>query len=136
MPVSLAEMKARLSPDAQQKVERRTAELIQEVHSLQALRLALESTQVAVAEKLGVSQANVAKLEQRTDVLLSTLREYIEALGGELHLSAQFGASNVQLLSLVEETIAPVSRRHRLKPKRDKAAKKRDQRTTGMLEHA
>jgi transcriptional regulator with XRE-family HTH domain len=90
MPVTLSEMKARLSLDRKARVEQRTAEIVAEVRSLRALRLARASTQVEVAERLHVSQANVAKLEQRADILLSTLREYVEALGGHLDLVARF----------------------------------------------
>lgn len=72
------------------RVEARAAELIAEEMSLQALRKARKRTQVRVARELGIKQENVSRIEKRTDLLLSTLRGYIEAMGGKLHLIAEF----------------------------------------------
>jgi transcriptional regulator with XRE-family HTH domain len=90
MPVTLSEMKARLAPERRAEVEHQTAEIKARLKGLQALRMARASTQVELADRLHVSQASVAKLERRTDVLLSTLRQYIEALGGHLDLVVRF----------------------------------------------
>ncbi|HEV2577922.1 MAG TPA: XRE family transcriptional regulator [Acidobacteriaceae bacterium] len=54
------------------------------------LRKAQNLTQVEIAERLGISQPSVAALEQRSDMMLSTLAKYIEALGGRLEISAVF----------------------------------------------
>jgi transcriptional regulator with XRE-family HTH domain len=66
---------------------------------LDKLRKARSLTQVAVAERLQVDQGSVSKLESRTDMYLSTLREYVEALGGKLELRADFpdGSINIDL---------------------------------------
>lgn len=72
------------------KIETRTAELIAEEMSLRDLRKALEKTQVSMAKALGIKQEGVSRIEQRSDLLLSTLRGYVEAMGGELHLIAEF----------------------------------------------
>ncbi|MFQ5953783.1 MAG: helix-turn-helix domain-containing protein [Kiloniellales bacterium] len=72
------------------KVETRAAELIAEEMSLQDLRKALKRTQVRVAEELGIKQENVSRIEKRTDLLISTLSSYVEAMGGRLHLVAEF----------------------------------------------
>jgi transcriptional regulator with XRE-family HTH domain len=63
------------------------------------MRKARSMTQVAVAERLHVDQGSVSKLEGRTDMYLSTLREYVEALGGTLELRADFpdGSINIDL---------------------------------------
>ena len=58
--------------------------------ALGQLRDAVELKQTDVAERLGISQGNVSRLERREDLYLSTLREYVEALGGELDLVARF----------------------------------------------
>ena len=60
-------------------------------HRLRELRHALTLTQKEMADRLGVSQANVSKLEARDDVYLSTLAGYVEAAGGRLEVNAIFG---------------------------------------------
>lgn len=72
------------------KVEARAAELIAEEMSLKDLRKALKQTQVSVARELGIKQENVSRIEKRTDLLISTLTSYVQAMGGKLHLVAQF----------------------------------------------
>ena len=64
---------------------------------LAALRKAAELTQTELAEALGISQAAVAKTEQREDLLLSTLNAYIEALGGRAHIVISFNGEEVDL---------------------------------------
>ena len=58
--------------------------------TLQELRHARKLTQVRMAKKLGVSQDGISKLEKRSDLLLSTLRKTVEAMGGRLSLIAEF----------------------------------------------
>jgi DNA-binding transcriptional regulator YiaG len=64
---------------------------------LAALRKAAELTQTELAQTLGVSQAAVAKTEQREDLLLSTLNAYIEALGGQAHIVISFNGEEIDL---------------------------------------
>lgn len=64
------------------------------------LRKAREMTQVALAQRLGVPQAAVSRMERRTDLLLSTLRGYVEGLGGTLELRAVFPDGEILLDSL------------------------------------
>jgi transcriptional regulator with XRE-family HTH domain len=90
MGVKLDEMLDRLPAERREKVETRAAGLIAEEMSLRDLRKALGKTQVAVAKKLGLKQENVSRVEQRADVLLSTLDGYLKALGGRLRLVAEF----------------------------------------------
>lgn len=73
-----------------EKIERRAAELVVEEYSLRDLRRALGRTQTKIATTLNVGQDTVARYEQRSDMLLSTLRRYVEAAGGELSLVADF----------------------------------------------
>ena len=78
-------------PDARrEKIEARAAELVAEEMSLQDLRKALKQTQVRVARELGIKQENVSRMEKRTDLLISTLNGYVEAMGGRLRLVAEF----------------------------------------------
>lgn len=58
---------------------------------LAELRSMREITQAAIATQLGMAQPNVSRLERQDDVLLSTLRAYVEGLGGRLELHAVFG---------------------------------------------
>ena len=81
---------ALLSPARRRRVEARTTELITEERSLRDLRRALALTQDRMAEKLGIGQDGISRLEKRSDLLLSTLRTYIEAMGGKLRLVAEF----------------------------------------------
>ena len=64
------------------KIEARAAELVAEEMALRELRKAHHRTQVSMAKQLGISQDGVSRLEKRSDLLLSTLRNYVEAMGG------------------------------------------------------
>ncbi len=78
-------------PEARRKkVEERARALIAEEMSLQDLRRARQQTQVRVAKELGINQENVSRLEKRSDLLISTLRSYVKAMGGKLSLVAEF----------------------------------------------
>jgi transcriptional regulator with XRE-family HTH domain len=79
-----------LSPDRRKKIEARTARLVAEEMTLQELRRARKLTQVRLAKALRISQDGVSRLEKRTDLLLSTLRKSVEAMGGSLSLIAEF----------------------------------------------
>jgi DNA-binding XRE family transcriptional regulator len=79
-----------LSPRRRAKIAARTEELIAEEKSLSELRRARALTQKTLARKLGIGQESVSKLESRSDLMLSTLRNYVEALGGRLDLVAKF----------------------------------------------
>ena len=81
---------AKLDPERRRRIEERAAELIAEEMTLRELRKARQLTQARVAAELGISQDGVSRLEQRTDLLLSTLRKTVEAMGGSLTLIARF----------------------------------------------
>ena len=87
---TLTERMAQLPPPRRKRVEERAQALIAEEMSLRDLRRALKQTQVRVAEKLRINQENVSRLEQRSDLLLSTLRGYVAAMGGKLSLVVEF----------------------------------------------
>jgi len=65
-------------------IDRRYKELIDEVESLRELRHISEMSQAKIAKALSISQPAVSKIEKQTDMYLSTLRSYVEAIGGEL----------------------------------------------------
>jgi DNA-binding XRE family transcriptional regulator len=87
---TLGKILAALPKGRRRKVEARAKAIIAEEMSLQDLRKALHQTQVHLAKTLGVGQDSVSRIEQRTDMLLSTLHGYVNAMGGELHLIAEF----------------------------------------------
>lgn len=90
MATTLKEKIRKVSPVRRRKIAARTAELIAEEMSLQELRQAHRHTQRRVAAKLGIGQDGVSRLEKRTDLLISTLRGYVEAMGGSLSIVAEF----------------------------------------------
>ena len=90
MAPSLEDKLAGLPGDRRAKVDARAAELIAEEMTLRDLRRALDRTQVHLAKQLGVKQETISRLEKRSDMLLSTLRSYVAAMGGELDLVAKF----------------------------------------------
>jgi transcriptional regulator with XRE-family HTH domain len=103
-----------------EKIERRAAELIVEEYSVRDLRRALGRTQTKIASTLKVGQDTVARYEQRSDMLLSTLRRYVEAAGGALSLVADFpnrpsvrlkGIGDIGVESQPRRTQRPASRR-------------------------
>jgi DNA-binding XRE family transcriptional regulator len=97
------------------KVEARAAALIAEEMTLQELRQARKLTQVRLAKALGISQDGVSRLEKRSDLLLSTLRKSVEAMGGNLSLVAEFPDREPVVLSGIAATEVeskPVKRKH------------------------
>ena len=90
MGLNVEDVIAGLDPARRRKVEEMAAELIAEEMTLRELRKARKLTQVRVARKLGINQDAVSRLEQRSDLLLSTLRRTVEAMGGSLSLIARF----------------------------------------------
>ena len=90
MPVNVGKKIKNLSPSHRKKVETRAAELVAEEMTLRDLRKARELTQARMAEELGITQDGVSRLEKRSDLLLSTLRKSVEAMGGRLSLVAEF----------------------------------------------
>ena len=84
-----------------QKVEQRVRETIAAM-PLDELRRARQMTQAKLAESLGVNQGEVSKIEHRTDLYLSTLTEYVEALGGTLEIRAVFRDREVRITQFEE----------------------------------
>jgi DNA-binding XRE family transcriptional regulator len=83
-------------PERIAAVEARTQEMLREMPLIE-LRRQLNVTQERLADALGTSQASVSKLERRSDIYLSTLRRYVEALGGTLEITARFPDGEIRL---------------------------------------
>jgi len=100
---TLTEKLESLPDDRRKRIEARADELVEQELTLRELRKALELTQTALAEELNVGQDTVSRLERRTDMLLSTLHDYVQGLGGRLELNVEFpGHRKVRLKSLHE----------------------------------
>ena len=93
----------KLPKERQEKIRVRTEELLEEL-PLRELRQARELSQEELAAVLGLNQATISKLERRTDMYLSSLRKFVEAMGGELEITATFpdGQVKIQLLEDID----------------------------------
>lgn len=96
MAKKFCELRAKMSPEAQVRAAARAEAMLVEMQ-LQELRKTRKVTQVEVAKAMSVEQATVSKLEHRDDMYVSTLREYVKALGGELKLVASFPDVEIQV---------------------------------------
>ena len=108
MAKTLREKLASLPPERRARIEAEAERLHAEYLTLKELRKAKEMTQEQLAKALGVRQATVAKYERQSDLLLSTLRNYVRALGGDLKLTVEFpGRQPVMLEGLGDTEEAP-----------------------------
>ena len=80
----------KMSPEARARVDAQVKAALQSM-PLAEIRKAIGLTQAELAGKLDVAQGSVSKIENAADMYLTTLRKYVEALGGELRLTASFG---------------------------------------------
>lgn len=101
MATSFRSIREGMAPERQERIRRRTEELLAEL-PLQELRQARSLSQEELAEVLGLNQATISKLERRTDMYLSSLRRFVEAMGGELEITASFPEGRVRI-HLLEE---------------------------------
>ncbi len=89
------------SPERRRRIDEMKRELLAEM-PLHELRRALELTQRDIARLLNVNQPAVSKIEQRSDVYISSLRSYIEAAGGKLKIIAEFPEGEVAITNFSE----------------------------------
>jgi predicted XRE-type DNA-binding protein len=90
------ELEAKMSPERRARVTARVKEELA-LMPLHQIRNARQMTQTRLAELLEMDQGNISKLEQRTDMYLSTLRSYVEAMGGALEIRAVFPDGDVKI---------------------------------------
>jgi transcriptional regulator with XRE-family HTH domain len=83
------ELLKQLPPDARARIDARVARTLASM-PLSEVRRAIGMTQAELASTLDTGQGSVSKVERSADMYLSTLRKYVEAMGGELHLIASF----------------------------------------------
>ena len=89
MTVSLEEILNQMPEDERAEVFRRADEIRQEIN-LREMRRLRKLTQARLSKKLKIGQEGVSRIEKRTDLYLSTLRSYVEGLGGKLSLTVEF----------------------------------------------
>jgi transcriptional regulator with XRE-family HTH domain len=112
MGTTLKEKMARLTPERRARIEAEADRLHVEYQTLKDLRKARDLTQAQLAECLGIRQATVAQLEKRSDLMLSTLRSYVEAMGGRLRLTVEFPGKAPVSLESFGDTEEPRPRHH------------------------
>ena len=104
-------LKQKMSPEALARAEKRARTVLDEM-PLNELRAARLLTQESIAKSLGINQAAVSKMERRADMYISTLRDFIVAMGGELEITARFpdGAVKIQQFEDAEQNDATPAR--------------------------
>ena len=98
---SFAQLRARMTPEAQARAEAEALRLEEEMN-LAEVRRALKLSQEEIAQTLQIGQGSVAKIEKRADMYVSTLRRFIEAMGGELEIIARFPDHAVKIRNFAE----------------------------------
>jgi DNA-binding XRE family transcriptional regulator len=96
MAKNFRELEAKMSPESRARAEAKAKKMLDEM-PLDELREARAMTQVHLAKILGVNQAAVSKLERRTDMYVSTLQDFVKAMGGELKIIARFPEGTVEI---------------------------------------
>ena len=96
------ELTATMSPGRKARIRARVQEAL-DTMALDELREARKLTQAQLAATLHVDQGSISKMERRTDMYISTLRNFIEAMGGELHIRAVFPDGSVEISQFEEE---------------------------------
>ena len=89
-------LQAKMAPRARARSQAMAKKMLAEM-ALKELREARQTTQVKLAKALRVNQAAVSKLERRTDMYISSLRSYVEAMGGRLDIVARFNEGSVKI---------------------------------------
>ncbi len=98
-------LRNKMSQERREKIDAMTKDMLAEM-PMHELRRARKLSQEQLADLLEIKQGSVSKLERRTDLYISTLRRYIEAMGGELTLQARFpeGTVNITQLGQIDES--------------------------------
>jgi transcriptional regulator with XRE-family HTH domain len=112
-----------------ERIDARYREIKDEVESLRELRKAAGKAQAEIAATLRIKQPSVSKIEKQTDMYLSTLRSYVEAIGGKLDLVVRLPARRAMRLHRLGEMLAgspePAPRRRTGRSSPTKAPRKR-----------
>ena len=98
-------LRNKMSQERRDRIDAMTKDMLAEM-PMHELRRARQLSQEQLAVVLEIKQGSVSKLERRTDLYISTLRRYVEAMGGELTLQARFpeGSVTITQLGQIEES--------------------------------
>jgi len=107
MAKSFKTLEDKMDPERIARNEIRANEILAQM-PLQELRRSRALSQVQLAKTLNVKQANVSKIERRTDINIKTLRGLVSAMGGELHIIAQFPDGAVEINQFADLKTQPV----------------------------
>ena len=134
MAKTLDEILASLPKARRDRIDARYQELRKEAESLAALRKAAGKAQVDIATSLKISQPSVSKIEKQTDMYLSTLRNYVEAVGGDLELVVRFPRQEPLRLSGLGDVLQPAKAAQHAGPRRAMrhAPRRRAKRAAGV----
>ncbi|NDC36394.1 MAG: XRE family transcriptional regulator [Synechococcaceae bacterium WB9_2_112] len=113
---SFSELTKNLSPERRERIEQRKEQLRQEM-TLAELRRAFSLTQDTLARTLNVKQAEISKIENRADLLMSTLRNFVQAMGGDLEVRAVFPDRAIAISTFSSLAGKPAKGRTRKKKK-------------------
>lgn len=89
-------LKSQLSSKRKTRIQGHIKDALEEM-PLAELRQARKFTQQQIAQSLKIKQASVSKMESQTDMYISTIRKYIEAMGGELEIVAKFPEGSIKI---------------------------------------
>jgi transcriptional regulator with XRE-family HTH domain len=106
MAKKFSELRDNISPESRARANVKAAQLRAE-YPLYELRRVRGLSQECIAKTLNVSQANVSKIEKRTDLYISTLRSHIRAMGGDLEIRAKFADGDVLITLFSDEEAIP-----------------------------
>ncbi|CAN5182388.1 XRE family transcriptional regulator [soil metagenome] len=95
----------KMDPERLARIDKRVAKTLRRM-ALKELRQAREQTQAEIGESLHIKQAGISRIERQTDIYISTLRRYVEALGGELQVVAKFSDTRIEIDQFHDEKLA------------------------------
>lgn len=101
MPRKFEELRKKMTPAAQAQAQAKAAAMLKEL-PLEELRNARRLTQVQLADAMGLGQAAISRLERRTDMYVSTLAHFVEAMGGRLEIRAVFPDGDVRIKQIAD----------------------------------
>jgi transcriptional regulator with XRE-family HTH domain len=99
--------------ERRERIGAQTEALVVEYEVIKALRADCKVTQQELAALMGIRQASLSKIENQSDIHLATLRKYIEALGGQLEIRANFPDRSVTIQQFTISTTPAARMEHR-----------------------